>query len=82
VVPHAYDQFCWGKLLAQMRVAPSPLPLLDITPKGLAERISLVRDSPHMKQEARRIAGIMKQEDGVEEAVRAINAWSDDKSLA
>ncbi len=82
VVPHAYDQFFWGNLLAQMNVAPAPLPLLDVTAEALARKISLVRDSPHMKQEARRVGEIMKGEDGVAEAVRMIHAWCGDKTVA
>lgn len=72
VVAHMADQFFWGQELFRLGVAPRHLLRARLSPKNLAERISVVLQNPRMKQQAEMLSQNMAAEDGVGQAVELI----------
>lgn len=75
VVPHLADQRYWAQTLRRAGIALKPLPRSRLTAPRLAERLGEVRRSPAMHARARGIGGRLRAENGVEQAVAAIETW-------
>ncbi len=73
VVPHLSDQFFWGREMRRLGVGPDILPVTKLSGARLAERIRSVLASDTMELKAREIGIAIRQENGVEEAVRLID---------
>jgi UDP:flavonoid glycosyltransferase YjiC (YdhE family) len=72
VIPHIIDQFIWGKRVHELGAGPPPIPRGKLTVERLAGAlIELVRDEG-MCQQAGKIGQKIRQERGVENAVRLI----------
>jgi sterol 3beta-glucosyltransferase len=71
-VPHLFDQYYFGAMLARAGVAPSPIARGRLDARGLAERISAVLGDRRYAERARSLAARMAGEDGVGTAVAAI----------
>ncbi len=69
VVPYFGDQFFWGYRLAQLGVAPPPVPRLVLTVGSLARRIEAALATP-MRQRAAELGRQVALEDGPGAAVR------------
>ena len=76
VVPHISDQWFWGYQVAQIGAGPRPISRKQLTAQNLAEKLDVAIHNQQMRQRAREIGARMKSEDGVEQAVKAMNALS------
>lgn len=74
VIAHIGEQEHWGKELRRRGIAGKTLLRRRVTAAALARRIRQVLAAPEMAQKAQAIAVVMRQEQGVAEAVRIITA--------
>lgn len=74
VVPHAVDQFFWGERATACGVAPVPLPRNQLSSATLTARLTIAL-RPAMRTRAAELARLTQQEDGVTQAVAAIQQW-------
>lgn len=70
VVEYTADQPVWGRILHRAGVAPGVLHRRSLTPGKLARKIDVVLTDKDYSTGARRMAFRMKEENGVETAVR------------
>ncbi len=71
VVPHFADQFYWGRRLAQLGVAPRPIPRPLLTAAALARRLEAAL-APALAERAERVGAVVAAEDGTGQAVRLL----------
>ncbi len=76
VVPHLADQMYWAHTLRRAGIAPKPLRRTRLTAARLAERIRTVLATPEMHTRAKVIGERLREEDGIECAVKAIEQWA------
>lgn len=74
VVAHISEQEHWANELRRMGIAGKPLKRRKLTARALAKQIKAVLNAPQMTVTAQSVAEAMRQENGVAEAVRLINA--------
>lgn len=74
VIAHAFDQPYWGKKMHQIGVAPKLLHRRAATAGRIAKNIRMILNSPQMSHQAKKIGQDMRAEDGVANAVAAIEA--------
>ena len=72
IVPFVFDQPFWGARVRALGVGPAPLPLKRLTADRLAHAITSAVTDPGMKQRARTCGATIRAEDGVGNAVRAV----------
>ena len=72
VVPFLFDQFYWGERGAALGVGPRPLPFRRITANRLAACIADLVGTPSYQVCAAGLAAQLRQEQGVQAAVRII----------
>lgn len=72
VVAHLSEQEHWGRELQRMGIAGKFMKRRNITVKKLAHAIQLVQNTPDMHARAKTVAGAMRGESGVAEAVKLI----------
>ncbi len=73
-VPFGYDQPLWGARLAAMGVGPAPVPATALTAERLAAALRQLTGDAAMQQAAQAAALVIRSEDGVGRAVRAVMA--------
>lgn len=71
-VMYVVDQFFWGNLLYKAGLAPKPLKRVKLTAKKLSRAITQVLGSNNMQEKAKTIGAQMRNEDGVQTAVKLI----------
>ena len=71
-VPFGYDQPLWGARLAALGVGPAPIAADALTADLLAAALRQLTTDTGMGRSARELAGIIRSEDGVGRAVRAV----------
>jgi sterol 3beta-glucosyltransferase len=71
-VPFVFDQFFWGRRLAELRVGPQPVPYKSLTPARLGAAIAALCSSPVFQENATRVGEQLQAEDGIHTAVRLI----------
>jgi sterol 3beta-glucosyltransferase len=71
VIPHAGDQWFWGKRIAAIGAGPSPIDLDSLSIESLASAINQ-SDDDRLRRQAEEIGRRIRAEDGVVEAVRLI----------
>ncbi|MFZ6720533.1 glycosyltransferase [Undibacterium sp. Ji49W] len=74
VVAHISEQEHWGNELRRLGIVGKLLKRRKLTARALATKIKAVLNAPQMTVKAQSVAEAMKQENGVAEAVRLINA--------
>jgi UDP:flavonoid glycosyltransferase YjiC (YdhE family) len=74
VVEHAFDQYYWGKRLQKMGVSPGTLHRRSLTSNKLARLILKAINNKNMKQKSMEAGKRMKFENGVQNAVTAIES--------
>jgi sterol 3beta-glucosyltransferase len=74
VVPSFGEQVFWGSQAARLGVGPRPISRTQLTAKKLAERIEAVLRNSNVKQRASEIGRYLRSENGVDQAVEAVNA--------
>jgi len=72
VVPHIGEQAFWGTELRRIGIAPALVTRQPLCTKKLAARIRQVLDTPKLKQQAQQYANTMASEQGVSNAVAAL----------
>ena len=72
VVPFLFDQFYWGRRIHELGVGPAPIPHKRLSARRLAEAIAEVVSDAEMRRRAAELGKQIRAEDGVGEAIRAI----------
>jgi UDP:flavonoid glycosyltransferase YjiC (YdhE family) len=75
IVPFLFDQFYWGKRISALGVGPEPIPHKKLSVERLAEALTIVVNDTHMRQRATELGEKIQAEDGVQEAVEAIQDY-------
>jgi len=73
VTPVAVDQFFWGARVSALGVGPKPIPQRELRVKNLAEGLTKMKEEG-MKERARGLGKRLQHEDGIAQAVRALEA--------
>jgi sterol 3beta-glucosyltransferase len=73
VIEDGGDMTFWAHLLNFVGVAPSPISRAEVTYDLLVDRLETVLSSPQMKTNAERLSEIIKSENPIDIAIRAIN---------
>lgn len=76
VVPSFADQFFWGWRVHKMGVGPKAVPRQKLTTAGLAKAIGQAVGDEGMKNRAREIGEKIRAENGVQTAVKMIEAFA------
>jgi UDP:flavonoid glycosyltransferase YjiC (YdhE family) len=69
VVPFVFDQFYWGRRIAELGVGPAPVPFGKLTARRLAAAIDQAVSDGGMRQRARVLGERIRVEDGLGTAV-------------
>jgi UDP:flavonoid glycosyltransferase YjiC (YdhE family) len=72
VVPFLFDQHFWGRRLAELGVAPRPLPFRKLTADRLAQAIGAAVSDDGMLRRAAALGHKIRAEKGLEAAVAII----------
>ncbi len=75
LVPHAYDQFGWGRRLWQQGLTPKPLPRFLLRPGRLARRIQQALGDTQMRARAKELAPALRARDGRRRAVDVLEGF-------
>jgi len=81
VVPHAVDQFAWGRRVHELGVGPKPVPRKKLSAGRLAGAITQALER-EMKQAANLLGENIRRENGAETAARSIAACLEQESVA
>jgi sterol 3beta-glucosyltransferase len=74
VVWHLGDQSMWGGKVSQLGVGPQPIFHKKLTPKWLRRQIDTLLSNEGMRERAARLGAVVRAEDGLGEASRALTA--------
>lgn len=69
IVPHTGDQPIWGRRVAELGVAPPPIPRSQLSAVGLAAAIARTVNDRHMRARAALLGQRILAEDGITRAV-------------
>ena len=69
VVPFVFDQFYWGKRIAELGVGPQPIPYKQLTVERLREPINIGVTDSGMQQKAIELGQKIRAENGIQNAV-------------
>lgn len=72
VVPFLFDQHFWGRRLAELGVAPPPLPFRSLSAARLAQAITAAVSDQEMRRRAATLGHKIRAETGLEAAVAII----------
>ena len=72
VVPFVFDQFYWGKRIAELGVGPGPIPYKGLSVKRLRDAILSGTSDSLMGQKAFELGEKIRAENGIEHGVRLI----------
>ena len=72
VVPFLFDQFYWGRRIAELAVGPAPVPFSKLSAGRLADAIRAATGDSEMRERAQRLGTEIQAEDGLGAAVRAL----------
>jgi len=72
VVPFVFDQFYWGKRIAELGVGPAPVPFAELSAGRLADAIRAATEDGSMRERARQLGAEIRAEDGLGSAVRVL----------
>jgi sterol 3beta-glucosyltransferase len=72
IIPHVGDQQFWGERAAKLGVGPKPVARRHLSSKKLADLLNLVAMNQEMQQRAQEVGRELRIENGVEQAVKAI----------
>jgi sterol 3beta-glucosyltransferase len=72
VVPFVFDQFYWGKRIAELGVGPSPIPFKKLTVRNLQEAIETGVHDSQIRQNASELGHRISAENGVQAALHLI----------
>jgi sterol 3beta-glucosyltransferase len=72
ICPFVGDQFFWGRRVADLGVAPSPIPQTKLTAERLADAIQSAVSDSNMRQRALSLGETIRAENGIERGVKHI----------
>ena len=72
VIPFVFDQFFWGKRIAELGVGPSPIPYKSLSAERLKEAILVGIGDSLMRQRAFELGRKIQAENGIENGVHLI----------
>ena len=72
ICPFVGDQFFWGRRIADLNVAPSPIPQIKLTAERLADAIQYAVSDNNIRQRALSLGETIRAENGIECAVKHI----------
>ena len=75
VVPPMPEQRRWAARLAELGVAPRPIPRRRLTAERLARAITTVTDDPDLRERAAALGAAVRAEDGLGTAVRLLESY-------
>jgi sterol 3beta-glucosyltransferase len=75
VVPFVFDQFFWGRRVAELGVGPLPVPYRKLSAKRLAAAIEAAVSDAGMRRRAAALGEQIRAEDGIRNAVRVIEDY-------
>ena len=75
IIPFMGDQTFWGRRVYELGVGPEPVRRKGLTAETLAERINQALSDQNMIREAVLLGERIRQENGVEEAVKIISRY-------
>lgn len=76
VVPFAVDQPFWGRRVAALGVGPAPIPRRGLSADRLAAALTTMLVDQAMRQRAAELGAAIRAEQGVPDAVRALEAFA------
>jgi sterol 3beta-glucosyltransferase len=76
VVPHNFDQPFWGNRVARLGAGPPPILRRNLNARRLASAIDRATTDAEMRRRAAALGELLRAEDGVAEAVRAVEEFS------
>jgi sterol 3beta-glucosyltransferase len=75
ITPFLFDQPFWGKRVLELGVGPKSIPYSKLTPKKLAELISITISDKEIKTKAKSLGETISSENGVQNAVDIIQRY-------
>jgi len=75
VVPFVFDQFFWGRRVAELGVGPPPVPYRTLSTERLATAIEAAVSDAEMGQRAAALGARIRAEDGIAHAVQIIEGY-------
>jgi len=72
VVPFVFDQFYWGRRIAELGVGPSPIPYKQLTVERLRKAIDIGVSDARMQRKAKELGQRIRAENGIQNAVNTI----------
>jgi sterol 3beta-glucosyltransferase len=72
ICPFVGDQFFWGRRVADLNVATSPMPQIRLTAETLANAIKYAVSDNNIQQYAQSLGETIRAENGIERAVKLI----------
>lgn len=74
VVPFLFDQFYWGRRIAELGVGPAPVPFGKLSAGRLVDAIRAATGDTEMRERARRLGTQIQGEDGLGSAVQVLES--------
>lgn len=74
IIPHTADQPAWGRRVYELGIGPKPIPRKKLSAENLASALQAVL-SPNIAVQAAQLSEQLRPEQGVQEAVRVIDAY-------
>lgn len=74
VIPHANDQFAWGRRIYELGVGPRPIPKKQLTEEKLSHAIAYALE-PTIQDAARALGSRIQSENGAERAASLISHY-------
>jgi UDP:flavonoid glycosyltransferase YjiC (YdhE family) len=71
-VPFVFDQFFWGRRVADLGVGPPPIPFKKLNTSRLADAFTNLLSRPALRKTASELGQRLQEEDGVRDAVRIL----------
>ncbi len=75
IIPFMFDQFYWGRRLAELGVGPAPIPHKRLTAAKLAASIKIGVHDATMRKRATEVGAIIKAEHGIDRAIEIIEKF-------
>jgi sterol 3beta-glucosyltransferase len=82
VIPHIVDQQFWGERVALLGAGPRPISRRHLSARILEKVLLSVLGNEEMKNKAEDVGECLRKENGVEQAIRAINTLAENVALS
>jgi sterol 3beta-glucosyltransferase len=69
IIPFVFDQFYWGKRIAELGVGSKPIPYKELSVDRLREAIRFGVGNPQVRQKANELGQKIRAEKGIENAL-------------